>query len=301
MLLSALKAVPERTLIRDGQFLSLAFIDHPAQPMMLVALYQGRYLGQVQQSSGISCVITTERLAPHIPEHFGLLLAADPKNALYDVHEYLVRHTDFYGRPASSRIAESATVHPGAYLAPHDVEIATGTVIEPHATILERTRIGAGAVIRAGSVIGAEGFSARLVGGRQVSVPHAGWVQIGEEVQVLSNCTIVRATFGGATTIGEQTVINAQSYIAHNVRIGKRCRIAAGAVIAGSAHLGDEVWIGPNAVISNSVRIGDRAWVGLGAVVVRDVAPGERVSGYYAIPHRTFLANLARGRSEPND
>jgi len=294
VLLSELDTVPPITVVRDGPFRSLGFIDHEADEL-LVPLYEGRYLDWLLKPN-IKCVITSEGLADRVPQRLGLVLDADPKTRFYAIHDHLCRHTDFYGPSVTTRIAETALVHPRAYVAPDDVEIGPGAVLEPHATILERTRLGEGVIIRAGTVVGAEGFGALRLGEHQVHVPHAGSVHIAERVQILSNCTIVRATFSGATTIGAETIVNAQSYIAHNVRIGQRCRIAAGAVIAGSVRIGDDVWIGPNAVLSNGVRIGDGASVTLGAVVIRDVAPGERVSGHFAIAHRKFLSFLARSR-----
>jgi len=294
MLLSELEPVLPITVARDGQFRSLGFVDHDADEL-LVAVYEGRYLDRLQKPN-ISCVITSERLVDRIPSRLGLVIDTDPKTRFYTIHDYLCRHTDFYGPSMVSRIAESARVHPASYVAPANVEIGPGTMTEPNATILERTRIGADVIIRAGTVVGAEGFGAVRLSDRQVHVRHGGSVELADQVQILSNCTIVRATFGGATTIGRETIVNAQSYVAHNVRIGKRCRIAAGVIIAGSAQIGDDVWIGPNAVISNSVRIGDGASVTLGAVVIRDVAPGERVSGHFAISHRRFLEFLARSR-----
>lgn len=179
-----------------------------------------------------------------------------------------------------------------------DIEIGPEVIVEPNASVIGRARIGAGTIIRAGTVIGADGFGVRRVGGHQVHVPHSGSVHLGERVQILSNCTIVRAAFGGETSIGEETIINAQSYVAHHVAIGKRCLIAAGAIIAGSAQIGDDVWIGPGAVISNGVRVGDGASVSLGAVVVRDVGPGERVSGHFAMSHRKFLSFISSHRAD---
>lgn len=295
MLLSELETTPPIQVVRDGPFRSLGYVDHLGEGL-LVALYEGRYLDRLQKPN-ISCVITLEGLADRIPGRLGLVIDVDPKRALFNIHHYLFQHPGFYGPSVPTRIAETAMLHPRSYVAPMDVSIGPGAVIEPNATIMGRAQIGSGVIVRAGTVIGAEGFGAFRSGEHQVPVRHAGSVDIGDRVQILANCTIVRATFGGgATTIGQETIVNAQSYIAHHVSIGKRCLIAAGAVIAGSVQIGDDVWVGPNAVISNGVHIGNGAAVTLGAVVVRDVAPGERVSGNFAIPHRRFLSFLAKSR-----
>ena len=296
MLLSELKTTPAIRVARDGVFRSVGLVDYPVEEL-LVAVYEGRYLDRLQNPN-ISCVITVERFADRVPRRLGLVIDSDPKGVLYDIHDYLFRHTDFYGTSVPTSIAESALVHPRSYVAPMDVSIGARAVIEPNATILGRVQIGSDVVIRAGSVIGAEGFGVRRCGEHQVHVPHAGSVHIADRAQILSNCTIVRAMFGGATTVGPETVINAQSYVAHHVSIGKRCLIAAGVVIAGSVQIGDDVWVGPNAVISNGVRIGNGASVTLGSVVIRDVAAGEQVSGHFAIAHRKFLSFLAKSRSD---
>jgi UDP-3-O-[3-hydroxymyristoyl] glucosamine N-acyltransferase len=289
--LSELPVLRRDAIVRDGEFRSLGFVIHGRQ-QMLVPLYDPRYLDAYERAGHVSCAIATPALASRVAAAQGLVVDDDPATLLYKVHIHLAEKTKFYGEDFGNEIAPSARIEPGAHVAAKNVRIGPGTVIEPNATILERSIIGANVIIRAGTVIGAQGFGIRDMDGKRINIPHAGGVRIEDEVEVLSNCSIAKGTFGSFTTIGKETKINACTYVAHNVVIGDRCQIAASAVIAGSVRLGNDVWIGPNSTISNGVVIGDRAKVSLGAVVTRDVAAGTRVSGNFAVDHDKFLGFL---------
>src|SRR5258706_164959 len=165
-------------------------------------------------------------------------------------------------------------------------------VVEPNATVLERVAIGQDTIIRAGAVLGSEGFEFKGPAMRQgratraewdygktnVAVPHAGSVELGARVEIQANSTVDRSLFRLPTRIGDDTKIDNLVHVAHSVRIGSRCLIAAGATLAGSVVVGDEVWIGPHAVISSGVRLGDRSAIVLGSTITKDVAPEERVA-----------------------
>jgi UDP-3-O-[3-hydroxymyristoyl] glucosamine N-acyltransferase len=289
--LSELTFLKRDAVVRDGDFRSLGFVIH-SRAEMLVPLYDARYLDAYLAARHVSCAIATPALAPKVSAAQGLVVDEDPATLLYRIHTHLAENTKFYGEDFVNEIAPSARIEPGAHVAAKNVRIGAGTVIEPNATILERSIIGANVIIRAGCVIGAQGFGIRDMDGKRVNIPHAGGVRIADDVEILSNCSVAKGTFGSFTTIGRETKINACTYIAHNVVIGDRCQIAASAVVAGSVRLGNDVWVGPNSTISNGVTIGDGAKVSLGAVVTRDVAPRTRVSGNFAVDHDKFLGFL---------
>jgi UDP-3-O-[3-hydroxymyristoyl] glucosamine N-acyltransferase len=278
-------------IVRDGAFRSLGFVIH-SRPEMLVPLYDARYLDAYAKAEHIACAITTRELAPKVAADQGLVIDDDPATLLYKVHIHLAENTKFYGDDFPAEIAPSARIDASAHVAAASVRIGPGTVIEPNATIFTRSIIGANVVIRAGCVIGAQGFGIRDIDGKRINITHAGGVKIEDNVEILSNCSIAKGTFGSFTTIGRDTKINACTYVAHNVVIGERCRIAASAVLAGSARIGNDVWIGPNSTISNGVAVGDRAMVSLGAVVTRDVPADVRVTGNFAVMHDRFMAFL---------
>jgi UDP-3-O-[3-hydroxymyristoyl] glucosamine N-acyltransferase LpxD len=289
--LSEIPVLKRDAIVRDGAFRSLGFVIH-SRADMLVPLYDARYLDAYERAGHVTCAIATRALAPKVPAGQGLVIDDDPATLLYKVHIHLAENTKFYGEDFATEIAPSARIEPGAHVAAKNVRIGPGTVIEPNATILGRSIIGANVIIRAGCVVGAQGFGIRDMDGKRINIPHAGGVRIEDNVEILSNCSIAKGTFGSFTTIGRDTKINACTYVAHNVTVGERCQVAASAVLAGSVRLGNDVWIGPNSTISNGVTVGDGAKVSLGAVVTRDVPAGARVTGNFAVEHEKFLGFL---------
>jgi UDP-3-O-[3-hydroxymyristoyl] glucosamine N-acyltransferase len=289
--LSELSFLKSGAVVRDGDFRSLGFVIH-SRADMLVPLYDQHYLDAYLAARHVSCTIATPALAPKVSAAQGLVVDDDPATLLYRIHIHLAENTGFYGEDFTNEIAPSVRIEAGAHVAAENVRIGAGTVVEPNATILERSIIGANVVIRAGCVIGAQGFGIRDMDGKRINIPHAGGVRIEDNVEILSNCSIAKGTFGSFTTIGRDTKINACTYVAHNVTIGERCQVAASAVLAGSVRLGNDVWIGPNSTISNGVTVGDGAKVSLGAVVTRDVPAGARVTGNFAVDHEKFLGFL---------
>ena len=276
------------TVVRDGQFERLGFVSYDIKAM-LVYLESDKYIERLLNNPGITCVITKKDLAHYIPEKMGIALAENPRKAFYTLHNLLAGQTEFYGTKSDSKISGKARIHRTAYIADKDVQIADGVVIEPNVTILERVIIERDVIIRAGAIIGSEGFEFNLMGSEMMSVAHAGGVLLHSGVEVQSNSCIDKAVFGGFTEIGEDSKIDNMVHIGHNVHIGKRCRIAALAMLGGSTTLGDEVWVGPSACISSEIKIGDRANITLGSVVTKDVASGQKVSGNFAIDHKKFI------------
>lgn len=277
--------------IRDGEFESLGFVTHET-PAMLIFLEDQKYIPRFLSNSQITCVITNERLSGDVPTQFGLAVSDNPRKAFYDLHNYLASETEFYWTSFPSSVSESADIHPTAYIAEHDVRIGERVKIEPNVTILERVLIEDDVNLRAGTIIGSEGFEFNLMDKYMMPVFHAGGVKLHNRVEVQANCCIDRPVFGGFTELGEDTKLDNMVQIAHNVLIGKRCRLAACAMIAGSVTIGDDVWIGPSASISSEIEIGNGASITIGSVVTRDVLPNQRVTGNFAIDHHRFIAFL---------
>lgn len=276
---------------RAGDFESLGLLSHE-QPRMLVSYFDTRWAEDLARNSNISCVLTTPELAPKVLGRLatvGVVTVRDPKSAFYQLHAHLAA-TDFFWKPFPTEIAPDATVHPRAYVAPTDVRIGPGSVIEANANVLERSILGRNVVIRTGAVIGGEDLEAKLVAEKFVIVAHAGGVELEDNVEVQSNAVVMRSVHGGRTVVGTESKVGALAHVAHSSRIGKRCFIGPCVLVGGSSIIGDDVRIAPNATISSEIRVGDGAHVTLGAVVTRDVPAGARVSGNFAIDHDRFIS-----------
>jgi UDP-3-O-[3-hydroxymyristoyl] glucosamine N-acyltransferase len=292
MLLSDVARHGRYAVARDGPFTALGMMAD-ARDGMVVFCEDERHIAACLENEAVAAVITTRSLAAAFPAPLAVGVAEDPRRAFHVLHNHLSDATDFYWRNFATEISAEAQVHPRAFVAQQNVRIGPGTVIEPHATILERCIIGRDVIVRAGATIGTEGFEFKhLRSGEVLAVRHAGGVRLGDRVEIQANCALSRALFGGFTELGEDTKLDNLVHVAHAARVGRRCFIAANAMLAGSVTIGDDVWIGPGSAISNQVTIGDGASVTIGAVVTRNVAAGERVSGNFALPHDRFLAFL---------
>ncbi|MDY6833875.1 MAG: UDP-3-O-(3-hydroxymyristoyl)glucosamine N-acyltransferase [Chloroflexota bacterium] len=201
-------------------------------------------------------------------------------------------NTGFYWKDFNNQIANSAQIHPTAYIESKNVRIGERCEIGPNVSILENSILEDDIVIRAGAVVGTLGFEFKRILGRIVPVIHAGGVFIHNRVELQANSCVSKDIFGGFTEIGDDTKIDNLVHIAHGVVIGKRCLLAACAMIAGSVIIGDDVWIGPSASVSSEIVIGDRASITLGSVVTKNVASGQKVTGNFAIDHDRFISFL---------
>lgn len=281
---------PEKLIVERVQVIeSLGTVKHHL-PAMLTFLEDERFLPTLLDNPDIAAVVTTTALAKKLPGNYGVLIAENPRSAFFRLHNTLAEKTDFYWKPFPTEIAPDAQIHLHAYVAPRNVRIGAGTIIEPGVNILEKTIIGEHVIIRSGCTIGSQGFEFKRLGEEILPVAHAGGVKIGDRVELQANCAVSRSIFGGFTEIGSDSKLDNLIHVAHNVHIGKRCMIAASAMLAGSVVMGNDVWIGPGASISSEVSIGDGASITIGAVVTKDVLPGQRVSGHFAIDHEKFVS-----------
>jgi len=275
--------------IAEGEFESIGNITQN-KLKQLSFIENEKYISIIPLNSSISCILTNKELIPFLPGDIGIIISDDPKKSFYQIHNYLARKTNFYGSPFDTIIGGSAKVHPSAHIAENNVHIGERCHVGPNATILENTVLENDVIIRAGSVIGTEGFRFERIGKEILPVYHVGGVLIHNRVEIQANACVANAKFGGDfTEIGEDTKIDNLVHIAHNVVIGKRCLIAASAIVAGSAIIGNDVWIGPNACISNKLTIGDGAYITMGSVVTKNVSSSQKVTGNFAIDHEKFI------------
>lgn len=171
----------------------------------------------------------------------------------------------------------------------NNVTIGDETVIYPLVSILEHCRIGSRVIIHAGTTIGNDGFGFVFDQGRYKKIPQVGHVQIDDDVEIGSNCTIDRATLG-KTLIQTGVKIDNQVHIAHNVVIGAHTAIIAQVGIAGSATLGSYVRVAGQAGIGGHLTVGDQTTIGPQAAVAKSLPDKAFVSGTtLAMGHRTWL------------
>jgi UDP-3-O-[3-hydroxymyristoyl] glucosamine N-acyltransferase len=251
------------------------------------------------------------------PPHLGLIRVADPYAAItaliielygYRKHRQppspetsLIAPSARLGANASIHpgvtidddvvIGRNAVIYPGCYIGPR-CAIGDDVLLYPNVVIYDNTHIGHRVTIHAGAVIGNDGLGYAPVGGRWVKIPQIGIVEIGDDVEIGSNCSIDRATLG-RTRIGRGTKLSNLIAIGHGTHIGEDCLLVAQVGLAGSVSVGNRVTMAGQAGVVGHIRIGDKATIGAKAGVTNNVPDGETVLGQPAIPIRDMKRQVA--------
>jgi sugar O-acyltransferase (sialic acid O-acetyltransferase NeuD family) len=86
--------------------------------------------------------------------------------------------------------------------------------------------------------------------------------------------------------IGKHVLLNLNSTIGHDCKIGDYCSIMPGVNISGNVQLGKSVFIGSGTNIKNKICVGAESIIGMGSVVIRDIEARSTVAGVPAKPIR---------------
>ena len=180
-----------------------------------------------------------------------------------------------------------------------EVTIGDDTTIGPGVVCYAGTHIGSRVVVKAGAVIGGDGFGYLSDGTGHTRIPHVGGCILEDEVEVGSNTCVDRGSIDD-TVIGRGTKLDNLVQVGHNVRIGERCLIMAGVGIAGSTRIGNDVILAGHVGVTDHLIIGDRARIAAKSAIFGDVPAAASFSGHPARPHRQFLrAQAAMYRLAP--
>lgn len=188
-------------------------------------------------------------------------------------------------------IGANAIIYPGCYIGPRS-RIGDNVLLYPNVVIYDDTIIGNRVTIHAGSVIAEDGLGYAPVGGKWIKIPQIGIVEISDDVEIGSNCSIDRATLG-RTKIGSGTKFSNLIAIGHGTQIGQDCMFVAQVGLAGSVSVGDRVTMAGQAGVVGHIRIGDGSTVGAKAGVTNNVPDGATVLGQPAIPIRDMRRQVA--------
>lgn len=219
----------------------------------------------------------------------------------------------------SAYVAESASVAGSAWVGP-------GVVIEQHAEVGERVRLGANCVLGDGScvaadtvlaanvtlyhgvslgercrissgvVIGSDGFGYAHTGESWERIAQIGGVRIGDDVDVGANATIDRGALDD-TVIGNGVKIDNLVQVGHNVQIGDHSAMAAQAGISGSTRIGRHCVVGGASAISGHLTIADGVQLTGMTMVTRSLKEsGVYSSGTGVAPNRDWRRSVVRFR-----
>lgn len=284
-----------------------------------------RYVGDLAGTRAGACFIPAA-YAKDLPAGCLALISEQPQAAYARAAQRLhrVRRLD----PGEARIDPNAKIEEGAVLH-HGVvvgagaqigrgsEIGPNTVIGPGVALGRDCVIGANVSIGfaligdrvrllAGAVIGEAGFGVAAGRTGPIDVPQLGRVIIQDGVTI-GACTCVDRGAWDDTVIGENSKIDNQVQIAHNVRLGRNCILAGQVGLAGSVVVGDGAMFGGGAGVADHITIGAGALISAAAGVMHDVPAGERWAGAPAKPVRQFMresawvSRMASGRGKAGE
>jgi len=179
------------------------------------------------------------------------------------------------------------------------VRIGEDCVLHPGVVVYARSILGARVTVHASSVIGSDGFGYAEQGDDRVKIPQVGNVVVEDDVEIGACVAIDRATFG-STVVGRGTKIDNLVQIGHNVTIGEGSVLVAQSGIAGSTRLGRAVILAGQAGVAGHLEIGDRSVVGAKSAALQDLPAGSFVLGHPAVDHREWKRSQAALRRLPD-
>ena len=281
-----------------------------AGPDELSFAVSARYAAELD-SSKAGAVLVPEALAAGAGPGTRIVVP-DPYSALVRVlHALYPRESPAAGIDPTARIGAGAAIGPDVSIGPYvvlgknvqigarcrlaqgvsvgdGVVIGDDTILGPGVVCCPGTRIGSRVVLKAGAVLGGDGFGYLSDGKGHTRIPHVGGCILEDEVEVGSNTCIDRGSIDD-TVVGRGTKLDNLVQVGHNVRIGERCLIMAGVGIAGSTRVGNDVILAGHVGVTDHLAIGDRARIAAKSAIFGDVPAGASFSGHPARPHRQFL------------
>ncbi len=281
-----------------------------AKKFDLTFLDSTKYQSIAKKTEASFC-ITTEKLEKYLPKTTKTILV---KNVLYELALVLKKiypdadadYPDFTLKLASKNkyksvkfsnnvlIGKNVKIGKNSYIGAnsiieHDVVIGSNCVIGSN-VIIKNSILGNSVMIQDSCNIGAKGFGFIPIKDKNFKFPHIGRVLIGNNVEIATGCTIDRGSVDD-TEIGNNTYLDNQVHMAHNVKIGSNCMIAGQVGFAGSSIIGNNVSIGGQAGISGHLTIGNNVKIGGGSGVVKNIPDNQIVMGYPAVPFKEFIKN----------
>ena len=298
---SGFGSLPEDVLISDIKNLNDATKND------ITFFHSAKYKELAQSTKAFAC-ITKESLIKFLPTKCRkicvenvLLLSAQLTEQFYP--DSIIDNNYFNLKPIKENFndiisGQNTFVGPNVKIG-NNTSIGHNTIIEQNVLIGNNCHIGSNVVLRNTilednvhvldfAIIGKKGFGFIPFQSKNYRYPHIGYVHVKKNSEIGSGSTIDRGSLS-VTMIGENTYLDNQVHVAHNVKIGNNCIIAGQVGIAGSATLGNNVVIGGQAGISGHLKIGNNVQIGGGSGVIKNIPDNTKVMGYPAKEIKNFL------------
>jgi UDP-3-O-[3-hydroxymyristoyl] glucosamine N-acyltransferase len=271
---------------------SIASIERATESDLAFCWHVGEKGTSYISSSNAGVILCKREMQGQVhPNSRQLLIFTDnPRLTFVRATREMTRQEQLVGMSPRAVISEKAKIGSGCYIGDYTVigdncSVGDNTVIYDRVSLVQNCTIGNNCVIQSGASLGSDGFAfERDEGGELEKFPHSGYVKLGNNVEIYTNCSVARGSLSD-TSIGDGTKLDALVHIAHNVTVGKNCELTAGTIIGGSTSVGDISWTGLNSTLKNGIKVGRNVIVASGASVINDVSDGDIVAG---VPARSI-------------
>lgn len=193
---------------------------------------------------------------------------------------------------AGTRIGANATLlaHAVVY---ENVTIGDGFFAHSHSVVREGCRIGDRVTLQNGAIVGCDGFGfSKDDVGHWFKIPQSGPTVIGDDVEIQANACVDRASVG-ETVIARGVKLDNFAHVGHGSSVGEDTLICAQTGLAGSSHIGKNVILAGQVGIAGHLTIGDGVIMTAQSGVSHDVPPGKVLSGSPAFDNRQWLRATA--------
>lgn len=172
----------------------------------------------------------------------------------------------------AAKLGNNVTVYPFAFI-DKDVEIGDDSLVMPNASIMAGARLGKNVKVYNGAIVSAAPQDFRWHGESSLCV-------IGDNTIIREMSIINRSIHkDGATRIGNDSYILAESHVGHDTVISDHCVIGNNSQISGDVH------IGACTILSTGVKVFEKSHIGEWAFI----KGGCRISGN--VPPYIILAH----------
>jgi UDP-3-O-[3-hydroxymyristoyl] glucosamine N-acyltransferase len=190
------------------------------------------------------------------------------------------------------KIGKGAKIYPHVYIG-DNVQLGDNVTLFSGARIYHSCVIGNNCNINSGAVIGADGFGfAPLEDGTFKKIAQIGNVVIEDNVEIGANTTIDRATMG-STVIHKGVKLDNLIQIGHNVSIGDNTVMAAQSGAAGSTKIGKNCFIGGQVGFSGHITVGNQVKIGAQSGVMSNLEDNATIMGSPALEARPYMKSYA--------
>lgn len=194
---------------------------------------------------------------------------------------------------SNAKLGDNVIIHAFAYIE-DNVEIGDNCVIRPNAVIRSGARIGNDCHIYEGSIISATPQDFRWNGDDS-------FVIIGDRTTIREHVIINRSIRKyGATKIGHNSFIMAQSHIGHDSSIGDYCVLGNGVKIAGDVNIGNYTILSSGALVHERCDVGNWSLI-KGGCRVNSHVPPYTVMAHNPIEYKGINSFIMRKGNKSED